>query len=78
MMALAIEEAIKKATRDRINRQARIIADEMVGEEDSISLIRMNSALSILSMALGMETDQQANLLLGKARKLKKSKKKKD
>ena len=67
---MAVDEAIKQATRGRINRQARIIAEDMVGEDDFVKLIRMNGALAVLNMALGMETDQQANLLVDKARKL--------
>ena len=66
----AVDESIKKATRDRINRQARIIADDMVSEDDAFRLTRMNGAMAILNMAIGMSTDQQANLLIDKARKL--------
>lgn len=65
-----LDEAIKPATRKRINRQARIIAEDMVDEEDFVNLIRMSGALAVLGMAMVSDTDQEANLLVDKARKL--------
>ena len=62
--------AISTKTTNRVNRQAKLIAEDMVDEEDIFRLVRMNGALAILSMALGMETDADANLLVTKARKL--------
>jgi hypothetical protein len=62
--------AINIKTKARINRQAKIIAEDMIDEEDFVNLIRMNGALAVLNMALGVETDNQANQLVAKARKL--------
>lgn len=62
--------AISARTKSRINRQARIIAEDMVDEEDFVNLIRMNGALAILNMALAMEKDTHAEQLVDKARKL--------
>lgn len=62
--------AISTKTKTRVNRQAKLIAEDMVDEEDIFRLVRMNGALAILAMALGMETDAEANLLVTKARKL--------
>lgn len=62
--------AISNKTKVRINRQAKIVAEDMVDEDNFVNLIRMNGALAILNMALGMDTDQSANLLVSKARKL--------
>ena len=62
--------AISSKTKVRINRQAKIVAEDMVDEDNFVNLIRMNGALAIVKMALGMETDQSDNLLVSKDRKL--------
>jgi len=55
---------------DRIRRRVVVISEQMALETDPIKLARMNGALSMLTIAMAMQDDRNAQQLLDRARTL--------